>query len=184
MMQQKIEASEAMSMDKIIDSFERVTSPKNQTSAAFIKFYEQQFNERRAELKDSLEKQYSIASSRQEDIGNVNTMPATSGEETEANPDVSPGGMLALIAILMVSVVVYVKFIKQRDVSFGGDGILLVVKLFLIAALLGLLAYIFYPLVDRYGYNWAVLLLVPLVLILLYRLFSSDKAILKSDKDE
>jgi hypothetical protein len=57
-------------------------------------------------------------------------------------------------------------------------------EILLIAILVAMLVYLFYPLVKMFGYNWFVWMLVMGVVLLLYRLFREDKTILNSDEDE
>uniref|UniRef100_A0AAU6WRM2 DUF4175 domain-containing protein n=2 Tax=Chryseobacterium TaxID=59732 RepID=A0AAU6WRM2_9FLAO len=66
----------------------------------------------------------------------------------------------------------------------GGENVPGGVKILLMGVLVAMLAYIFFPLIAMFGYNWFVWLLIIGIILLLYRLFSEDKTILKSDKNE
>lgn len=89
------------------------------------------------------------------------------------------------LIIFMTGVVgLYSFIVKRKSLNIGGDNVPSGIKIFLIIVLVALLAYIFYPLIEMFGYNWFVWLLIIGVVLLLYRLFSEDKTILKSDKDE
>lgn len=89
-----------------------------------------------------------------------------------------------LIVAMTGAVGLYSFFVKRKSLNVGGDNIPAGTKIFLMIVLLAMLAYIFYPLIEMFGYNWFVWILIVCVVVLLYRLFSEDKTILKSDKDE
>lgn len=89
-----------------------------------------------------------------------------------------------LIVAMTGAVGLYSFIIKKRSLNVGGDHVPGGIKIFLMIVLVAMLAYIFYPLIEMYGYNWFVWILIICVILLLYRLFSEDKTILKSDKDE
>ncbi|KIC62005.1 hypothetical protein [Chryseobacterium taiwanense] len=89
------------------------------------------------------------------------------------------------LIIFMTGVVGLYNFIvRKRSINIGGDNVPSGIKIFLVIVLVGMLAYIFYPLIEMFGYNWFVWILIIGVVLLLYRLFSEDKTILNSDKDE
>lgn len=89
------------------------------------------------------------------------------------------------LIIFMTGVVGLYNFIvKRKSLNIGGDNVPSGIKIFLVILLVAMLAYIFYPLIGMFGYNWFVWILIICVVLLLYRLFSEDKTILKSDKDE
>ena len=89
------------------------------------------------------------------------------------------------LIIFMTGVVGLYNFIvKRKSLNIGGDNVPSGIKIFLVILLVAMLAYIFYPLIEMFGYNWFVWILIICVVLLLYRLFSEDKTILKSDKDE
>ena len=89
-----------------------------------------------------------------------------------------------LIVAMTGAVGLYSFFVKRKSLNVGGENIPGETKIFLMILLVVMLAYIFYPLIGMFGYNWFVWLLIIGIVLLLYRLFSEDKTILKSDKDE
>jgi len=89
------------------------------------------------------------------------------------------------LIIFMTGVVgLYSFIVKRRSLNIGGDNVPSGIKIFLVIVLVAMLVYIFYPLIEMFGYNWFVWILIIGVMLLLYRLFSEDKTILKTDKDE
>ncbi|MDR2238669.1 MAG: APC family permease [Chryseobacterium sp.] len=98
--------------------------------------------------------------------------------------DISFSDIFWLIVAMTGAVGLYSFIIKRRSLNVGGDHVPAGIKIFLMIVLVVMLAYIFYPLIEMYGYNWFVWILIICVVLLLYRLFSEDKTILKSDKDE
>lgn len=103
---------------------------------------------------------------------------------TEPDRPVSFSEIFWLIIAMIGIIGLYSFIVKRRSLNAGGDHVPAGTKIFLIAVLLAMIAYIFYPLIGMFGYNWFVWLLIIGVVLLLYRLFSEDKTILKSDKDE
>ncbi len=89
-----------------------------------------------------------------------------------------------LIVAMTGAVGLYSFVVKKRSLNVGGENVPGGIKIFLMGILVAMLAYIFYPLIGMFGYNWFVWILIAGVVLLLYRLFSEDKTILKSDKDE
>ncbi|KQT25792.1 hypothetical protein ASG22_03540 [Chryseobacterium sp. Leaf405] len=105
-------------------------------------------------------------------------------ENSYSEKDVSISEIIWLLIFMMGSVGIYLFFFRKRALNIGGDNVPSGIKVFLMMVLVGLLAYIFYPLITMFGYNWFVWMLIIGVIFLLYRLFSEDKTILKTDKDE
>ncbi|OVE57772.1 hypothetical protein [Chryseobacterium mucoviscidosis] len=89
-----------------------------------------------------------------------------------------------LIVAMTGAVGLYSFFVKRKSLNVGGDNVPAGTKIFLMIILITMLAYIFYPLIEMFGYNWFVWILIIGIVLLLYRLFSEDETILKSDKDE
>lgn len=89
-----------------------------------------------------------------------------------------------LIVAMTGAVGLYSFVVKKRSLNVGGENVPGGIKIFLMGILVAMLAYIFYPLIGMFGYNWFVWILIIGVVLLLYRLFSEDKTILKSDKNE
>ncbi|PKF73605.1 hypothetical protein [Chryseobacterium sp. PMSZPI] len=92
--------------------------------------------------------------------------------------------ILYLIILMIGGVGLYSFIFKRKTLSLGGDNVPAWIKLVLIAILVAMLVYLFYPLVKMFGYNWFVWVLVICVMLLLYRLFREDKTILNSEDDE
>lgn len=109
------------------------------------------------------------------------------GIGTEGTPlkEKAPVSDILYMVILMIAGVGLYSFLfKNKSLNLGGNNVPAWVKFVLIAILVAMLVYLFYPLVEMFGYNWFVWVLVIGVLLILYRLFREDKTILKSDDDE
>ncbi|MCF2221412.1 APC family permease [Chryseobacterium sp. PS-8] len=89
-----------------------------------------------------------------------------------------------LIVAMTGAVGLYSFFVNRKSLNIGGDNIPAGTKIFLMIILVAMLAYIFYPLIEMFGYNWFVWILIIGIVLLLYRLFSEDETIFNSDKDE
>ncbi|WP_419868665.1 APC family permease [Chryseobacterium sp. CT-SW4] len=92
--------------------------------------------------------------------------------------------MIWMVLMMIGSVGLYSYFVRRKPLSAGGNNVPNGIKMFLILILVGMMVYLFYPLIEMFGYNWFVWLLIICVILVLYRLFNEDKTILKSDKDE
>lgn len=98
--------------------------------------------------------------------------------------DVSFLDIIYLIAGIVGIVGLYSYFFRKKTLNMGGDNIPFTVKASLVIILLGMLVYLFYPVIKMFGYNLFTWFLIICVILLLYYLFSEDKTILKSDKNE
>jgi hypothetical protein len=98
--------------------------------------------------------------------------------------DVSVSEIFWLIVLMTGAVGLYSFVFKNKKIHFGGENVSIGVKIFLIVILIVLLSYIFYPVIEMFGYNWFVWALIICVALLLYRLFREDKTILKSEDNE
>ncbi len=105
-------------------------------------------------------------------------------EKPYSKNDISFSEIIWLIIFMTGVVGLYSFIVKRKSLNVGGENVPNGIKIFLVIVLLAMLAYIFYPLIEMFGYNWFVWILIIGVVLLLYRLFSEDKTILKSDKDE
>ncbi|GAA4159431.1 hypothetical protein GCM10022217_22100 [Chryseobacterium ginsenosidimutans] len=105
-------------------------------------------------------------------------------EKPYSKNDISFSEIIWLIIFMTGVVGLYSFIVKRKSLNIGGDNVPSGIKIFLIILLVAMLAYIFYPLIEMFGYNWFVWILIIGVVVLLYRLFSEDKTILKTDKDE
>ena len=105
-------------------------------------------------------------------------------EKPYSKNDISFSEIIWLIIFMTGVVGLYSFIVKRKSLNIGGENVPNGIKIFLVIILVAMLAYIFYPLIEMFGYNWFVWILIICVVLLLYRLFSEDKTILKSDKDE
>lgn len=112
----------------------------------------------------------------------ISTLNAEKSNPEEKSPSFTE--IFWLIVAMTGAVGLYSFFVKRKSLNVGGDNIPAGTKIFLMIVLMAMLAYIFYPLIEMFGYNWFVWILIIGIVLLLYRLFSEDKTILKSDKDE
>lgn len=105
-------------------------------------------------------------------------------EKPYSKHNISFSEIIWLIIFMTGVVGLYSFIVKRKSLNIGGNNVPSGIKIFLVIILVAMLAYIFYPLIEMFGYNWFVWILIICVMLLLYRLFSEDKTILKSDKDE
>jgi hypothetical protein len=105
-------------------------------------------------------------------------------EKPYSKHNISFSEIIWLIIFMTGVVGLYNFIIKRKSLNIGGNNVPSGIKIFLVIVLVAMLAYIFYPLIEMFGYNWFVWLLIIGIVLLLYRLFSEDKTILKTDKDE
>lgn len=131
-------------------------------------------------LRDSLEKQYGLRPKDADVITNASLPP---GYETAEEKPGTFAQVMLLLSGLLVGVFIFTKVIKGKTISMGGYQLQPGMKIFLLLVFTGMLVYILYPLVERYGYNWVVWLILLAGAALLYRLLASDKTILKSDRN-
>ena len=98
--------------------------------------------------------------------------------------DTPVSDILYMVILMIAGVGLYSFLFKNKSLNVGGDSVPSWIKVLLIAILVAMLVYLFYPLVKMFGYNWFVWVLAVCVMLLLYRLFRDDKTILKNDDDE
>lgn len=167
---------------KISDSLKQYTKGKP-VNGDVLKYL---LKKKKALMADSLGKLYgtldivdpssaSIDKSKVKGIG-------TEGTPLEEKAPVSD--ILYMIILMIAGVGLYSFLFKNKSLNVGGDNVPVWVKFILITILVAMLVYLFYPLVEMFGYNWFVWVLVIGVMLILYRLFREDKTILKSDNDE
>ncbi|WP_292011225.1 APC family permease [Chryseobacterium sp.] len=104
--------------------------------------------------------------------------------ENSSDTKISFSEIIWLVIMMIGSVGLYSYFFKRKTLSAGGSNVPKGIKIFLILILAAMLIYLFYPLIEMFGYNWFVWILILCVIPLLYRLFNDDKTILKSEDDE
>lgn len=112
----------------------------------------------------------------------ISTLNAEKSNPEEKSPSFTE--IFWLIVAMTGAVGLYSFFVKRKSLNVGGENVPAGTKIFLMIILMAMLAYIFYPLIEMFGYNWFVWILIIGIVLLLYRLFSEDETILKSDKDE
>lgn len=167
---------------KISDSLKQYTKgkPVNDDVVKYL------LKKRKALMADSLGKLYgtldivdpssvSIDKSKVKGVGS---------EGTPLKKETPVSDILYMVILMIAGVGLYSFLFKNKSLNLGGDNVPGWVKFVLIAILVAMLVYLFYPLVKMFGYNWFVWILVIGVLLLLYRLFREDKTILNSDDDE
>lgn len=106
------------------------------------------------------------------------------GESADGSEKVSASDIFWLIVLMTGAVGLYSFLFKKKKIHFGGENVPVGIKIFLMVVLIALLSYIFYPIIEMFGYNWFVWVLIIFVALLLYRLFREDKTILKSEENE
>lgn len=131
-------------------------------------------------LRDSLEKAYGL---RPKDADVMSTASLPPDSEPVQKKQGTFAQLMLLISGLLIGVFIFTKIIKGKVISMGGYQIRSGVKILLFLIFTGMLVYILHPLVERYGYNWVVWLILLIAAALLYRLLASDKTILKSEKN-
>ena len=167
---------------KISDSLKQYTRGKP-VNGDVVKFL---LKKRKALMADSLGKLYgtldivdpssaSIDQSKVKGIG-------SEGTPLEKKAPVSD--IMYMVILMIAGVGLYLFLFKNKSLNLGGDNVPAWVKFILIAILVAMLIYLFYPLVEMFGYNCFVWVLVICVMLLLYRLFRDDKTILNSDDYE
>jgi len=118
------------------------------------------------------------------DLDKATKVKIMENEKPYSKNDISFSEIIWLIIFMTGVVGLYSFIVKRKSLNIGGENVPNGIKIFLVIVLIAMLAYLFYPLIEMFGYNWFVWLLIIGVVLLLYRLFSEDKTILKSDKDE
>lgn len=167
---------------KISDSLKQYTQGKP-VNGDVVKYL---LKKRKALMADSLGKLYGTLdivdpSSASIDKAKIKAI-APEGSPLEKKAPVSD--IMYMVILMIAGVGLYLFLFKNKSLNLGGDNVPVWVKLILIAILVAMLVYLFYPLVKMFGYNWFVWVLVICVMLLLYRLFREDKTILNSDDDE
>lgn len=105
-------------------------------------------------------------------------------DSADRSEKVSASEIFWLIVLMTGAVGLYSFLFKKKKIDFGGENVSVGIKIFLMVVLIALLSYIFYPIIEMFGYNWFVWVLIICVALLLYRLFRKDKTILKSEENE
>ncbi|MBK1895368.1 APC family permease [Chryseobacterium paridis] len=167
---------------KISDSLKR-SNPNKPVNQGIVKSV---WKKKQVLMEDSLGRLYGTLGNIEPNFSsdnNGNTKKTLDTESSSANK-ISFSEIIWLVTLIIGSVGLYSYFFRKRSLNIGGNNVPGGIKIFLVIVLVGMLIYLFYPLIEMYGYNWFVWLLVICVVLLVYRLFSEDKTILKSDKNE
>ncbi|WP_265131717.1 Bax inhibitor-1 family protein [Chryseobacterium oranimense] len=176
-----VQQEEAMK-HQISDSLKQYTKGKP-VNGEIVKFI---LKKKQALIADSLGKLYGTlditelppAPVKDSKIGTLESGESSDHKETRISD------ILYLVIFMFGAVGLYSFIFKRKSLNLGGDNVPLWVKIILSVMLVSMLVYLFYPLIKMFGYNWFVWILVIFVILLLYRLFSEDKTILKPDDDE
>ncbi|MCD1118544.1 APC family permease [Chryseobacterium turcicum] len=142
-------------------------------------------NRKQILMADSLGKLYGTIEPPVSDV-DENSQAYLEGENksNDGTQNVSISDIFWLILLMTGVVGLYSLIFKKKKIDFGGENVPLGIKIFLMVVLVMLLGYIFYPIIEMFGYNWFVWALIICVALLLYRLFREDKTILKSEDNE
>lgn len=167
---------------KISDSIKR-SNPNKPVSQGIVRSV---WKKKQVLMEDSLGRLYGTLGSIEPKFtsGQNGNTKKTLDAESSSSEKISFSEIVWLIILIIGSVGIYSYFFRKKSLNIGGNNVPGGIKIFLVIILVGMLIYLFYPLIEMYGYNWFVWLLVICVILLVYRLFSEDKTILKSDKDE
>lgn len=145
---------------------------------------EKVFNKKQILMADSLGKRYGTIEPPAKLEKNPEVMIDGGNQKTDDLQDISFLEIFWLVVLIIGAVGLFSFVFQKKKMNVGGENVPTGIKLFLMAVLCAMLAYLFYPLIEMFGYNWFVLILIICVILLLYRLFREDKTILKSDDDE
>jgi len=174
--------SEEKYKKKITDSLNKVSSGKPADQGIVRKIWKK----KHVLIEDSLGRLYGTKEYPETPIdpNKAKKVEAIEKKEPYSKHNISFSEIIWLIIFMTGVVGLYSFIVKRKSLNIGGNNVPSGIKIFLIIILVAMLAYIFYPLIEMFGYNWFVWILIICVVLLLYRLFSEDKTILKSDKDE
>jgi hypothetical protein len=174
--------SEEKYKKKITDSLNKVSSGKPADQGIVRKIWKK----KQVLIEDSLGRLYGTKEYPETPIdpNKAKKVETIEKEEPYSKHNISFSEIIWLIIFMTGVVGLYSFIVKRKSLNIGGNNVPSGIKIFLIIILVAMLAYIFYPLIEMFGYNWFVWILIICVVLLLYRLFSEDKTILKSDKDE
>ncbi|KXH80442.1 hypothetical protein [Chryseobacterium kwangjuense] len=173
---------EAKMERRISDSLKRYTKGKP-VNGEVVKFI---LKKKQVLMADSLGRLYGtldITALPPTPVKDSKTATIESGENS-SHEKTKVSDILYLVIFMFGAVGIYSFIFKRKSLNLGGDNVPLWIKIVLSVVLVSMLVYLFYPLIKMFGYNWFVWILVFFVLLLLYRLFSEDKTILKPDEDE
>lgn len=173
----QIESKSETYRKKISDSLQKLNKSKPVDGAVVKSIW----NKKRILMIDSLGKLYGTftVSIDPVAVSKKNINEGNFSEDSYPKNDVSISEIIWLLIFMMGSVGIYSFFFRKKPLNIGGQNIPAGIKIFLIIVLAAMLVFLFYPLIEMFGYNWFVWILVGCVVLLLYRLFSEDKTIFK-----
>lgn len=169
---------------KILDSIMKDSSSKMSEGSKML-YADDVLEIRKRLLRDSLARIYGTSHETDPQImfnENARKDALNAAQDIRVKKEISISEVVWLLLAAVGIMAFYSYFVRKKPLYMGGKYVSDGIKLILIAILVVTLLYIFYPLINSFGYNWMVWLLIVGVVILLYRLFSEDENILKSGK--
>lgn len=169
---------------KILDSIMKDSSSKMSEGSKML-YADDVLEIRKRLLRDSLARIYGTSHETDPQImfnENARKDALNAAQDIRVKKKISISEVVWLLLAAVGIMAFYSYFVRKKPLYMGGKYVSDGIKLILIAILVVTLLYIFYPLINSFGYNWMVWLLIVGVVILLYRLFSEDENILKSGK--
>lgn len=175
--------NEAVYKNKIKDSLKKSGSGISSDQGIITSI----LKKRQVLIEDSLGKLYGTKEYQEQpqiDHDKASNIQTLDKEMSSQKKDISFLEIFYLIAGIVGVVGLYSYFFRKKPLNLGGDNVPVAVKISLMIILVGMLVYLFYPLIKMFGYNLFTWILIICVVFVLYYLFSEDKTILKSDKNE
>lgn len=166
---------------KIRDSIAKLPQQDIQSAGGPNVLYQLALESKKTWLRDSLELAYGLRTVQQDTL--IPRAPGLPDYEAPVQQEGIIGQVIFMVFVFLFVVLIFTKMIRGKTISMGGSQLSFGMKALLLLTFVGLLVYILYPLINRYGYNWSVWLILLAAAALLYRLLASDKTILKSDKN-
>lgn len=169
---------------KVLDSIMKDSSSKMSKGSKEL-YADDVLEIRKRLIRDSLARIYGTSHETDPQIvfnENAGKDASKAAQDAQVKREISISEVVWLLLAAIGIMGVYSYFVRKKPLYMGGNYVSDVIKLILIAILAATLLYIFYPLINSFGYNWLVWLLIAGVIILLYRLFNEDENILKSGK--
>lgn len=145
---------------------------------------ERVLNKKQILMADSLGKRYGTIEPPAKPDNNPVIMIDGDQQKTDKSQNISFSEIFWLVILLIGAVGLFSMIFQKKKMNIGGENLPAGIKIFLMAVLFGMMVYLFYPLIEMFGYNWFVWILIIVVIILLNRLFREDKTILKSEDNE
>lgn len=141
-------------------------------------------NRKQILMADSLGKAYGTIEPPAELQKNQEVMINKDDHKKDEVQNISFSEIFWLVVLIIGAVGLFSFLFQKKKMNIGGENLPVGIKIFLMVILCVMMGYLFYPLIEMFGYNWFVWILIICVILLLYRLFREDKTILKSDDNE